>query len=442
MLKHRTRGGRLGALLTAAVLVVTAGCEGMFDVTNPGRILDEDLNSPDMVPTLVVGMSADFSDVVDGMAFNVARLTDEISGSGSYFNTGRFRKGILDPDDTNGLWEQTHEARFMADDGLRRMQEDVEGFNFNNNPLVARAYLFQGLANRILGELFCEVAYDGGAPEPRTVAFERAINALQQAISHGDGSGDEDGQAYATAARGGIAQAYVGLGDWDQAVQYASQVPTDFEYVAYYHPGENTNVIYNETHGRPEISTYGVLAGQFDEPGEPRAPYIKCGVMQGGSVEGTGKAGCTYAQGADGETPHWMQMKYDTNGGDIRVVSGEEMRLIEAEAALRNNDLGTFTMKINEVRAQYGLDPIDEPAEVGELNYPHDLDDNDAWSILDRERHLTLWMEGRRLWDLHRWDHPFLAGGVTIDEAAINPRASCLPIAQSECEVNDNIPCT
>ena len=43
-----------------------------------------------------------------------------------------------------------------------------------------------------------------------------------------------------------------------------------------------------------------------------------------------------------------------------------------------------------------------------------------GWDILDRERHLTLWLEGRRLWDLHRWNHPHLNGGGVVYEATVD----------------------
>ena len=62
-----------------------------------------------------------------------------------------------------------------------------------------------------------------------------------------------------------------------------------------------------------------------------------------------------------------------------------------------------------------------------------------GWDILDRERHLTLWLEGRRLWDLHRWDHPHLDGGGVVYKATVARRASCMPIALDECQVNEKV---
>jgi len=113
--------------------------------------------------------------------------------------------------------------------------------------------------------------------------------------------------------------------------------------------------------------------------------------------------------------------------------------VIQAEAALLNGDLGEFTTQINRLRAIWDLDPIAQPASAGALEYPNAYDD--AWSILDGERMLTLWLEGRRLWDLHRWDHPFLDGGTVVWPGEPR-RDSCLPVPAGECRVNPNFTCT
>jgi starch-binding outer membrane protein, SusD/RagB family len=273
---------------------------------------------------------------------------------------------------------------------------------------------------------------------PRTAAFDSAIVSLTTAIEH---AGSIPVAAdYRMAAVAGLAQAYVGLGQWDKAVAEAAKVPTSFVHSAIYNRTADNNVIYVETHQRAELGVYGTLASRFD-PQEARAGFTKCGVYTDPNDPSKGvtkvaDAGCTSEKGADGLTAHWRQEKYPDYGSDIPVAKGTEMRLIEAEAALRNGDLGTFTAKINEVRAFYGIDPIEQPATAGALEYPNALDD--GWSILGAERWLTLWLEGRRLWDLYRWDHPFLEGGTVIYPA--EPlRAWCMPLPAIECQLNQNL---
>ncbi len=406
------RLGRAGIVL---LLACTLAACNVFDVKNPGKILDEDLNNERAIRALVVGMSADFSVVYDDLGFIVARLSDEMAASGSYFLSTRARFGIIESDDTDFYWEGLHQARFVAENGLVRM-EDVLGDQFNGNPLTARAYFFAGLANRALGEAFCQVTYEGSEPLPKAAAFERAVGHFTNAISQAQQAGEND---LLLAAYGGRAQAHVGLGDWASAVADAQQLSTDFAYEAIYsdNSGRESNEIYDETHQRYEMSAFGALAGSFDPP-DPRAPYTDCRVDDD----------CSTNIGADGSTFHLRQEKYNALGSNIPVVKGTEMRLIEAEALWEQGNLDAAMAKINEVRAFFDLDPLTATTR------------EEVFDVLDKERHLTLWLEGRRLFDLHRWDHPFLRGGGVVYEG-IDNRASCLPIADSECQTNPNVSC-
>lgn len=409
----------LGALLLAA-------CE--FETTNPGRVLEEDLNSEAAVGPLVVGMSSDFSRGYDDIGFLIARASDEMAGSGSYSTTAEFRLGLIANEFVDYEWESMARARWVAEDGLRRMQEDVPGFEFEGNPLTARAYLLAGLSNRVLGESFCNVVFDGGPSQAPSAAFQNAVDAFNEAIDHAAQAGASDIE---TAAYGGRAQAHVGLGDWASAVTDAAQVPTDFVYNAIYDdPTEREyNEIYDETHRRPEMSAYNTYVATL-VPQDPRAPYTDC--TQPG-------AGCGHEQGADGSTPHYQQEKYQSLGAEIPVVKGTEMRLIEAEALLvQASDVPGAIAKINEVRDFWGIGQIDATG----------MTLQDAWITLDRERLLTLWLEGRRFFDMRRWEAAgldylpavqFIYGGEIVWGPAENPRATCIPFSQSECLVNSNI---
>ncbi len=435
---NRTGKAGPGAVLAIASIFALTGCD--LEILNPGSILDEDLNTRELMPILVSGVSAEFNDIGDFYAFDIARLTDDLAGTGSYFSTGQYRRGVFDNENSEGHWEQAHEAAWAAGGAWERLQAVLEG-EANSFDGSARVFLLMGLAHRMLGENFCDLVYDKGPLQPREAAFDSAMVALNQAITIGTAAG---ASAFVTAAHGGIAQANVGLGNWSAAVQAASQVPTDFVHYAIYHLTANSNGIWNESWGRAEVGLWATPAQTvFD--GDPRAPYTICGAWDDpsgpswGEVTPTGACtgqGSGAHQGADGLTAHYRQDKYNESGSDVPIVSGTEMRLIEAEAALLGGDLATFTAKVNEVRAFHGADPIEQPGSVGAMEFPNAQDD--AWSILDRERYLTLWMEGRRLFDLDRWQHPFLQGGTLIGPGA-EPRVSCMPVPEIECQLNPEI---
>jgi len=445
----------LGLMLGGALLLT--GCD-IFDVQNPGPIQEEDVTSRDAVEPLVVGMSADLSTALDDIAVTSAQLSDEMEASGTFEPSRDARAGRIEADQVNLEWELIHQARFLAEDGIERLRT-VLGEDFGERKdLGARALFFAGISNRILGENFARVVFDESEAVPRDSAFRRAIPFFEEAIAVAEEAGRSE---IATAAQGGLAQVYMNLEEWDRATQYTSEVPTGFVFSATFSPNSTReeNEVWSETHDtRQEISAFGALAHErlnddlLSPPFEkdPRAPFTFCFFEE--ATEGN----CP-DNAPDGSTPHVRQEKYPGPGANIPLVKGTDMRLIEAEAALvQDQNLDAFAARINDARAEYeDLDPIAVPSAVGSLDYPSEPNgprDDDAWSILDRECHLTLWLEARRLNDLKRWGHPFLDGNGIVygrftsfddifDISIASRRASVLPIAESECNDNPNVEC-
>jgi hypothetical protein len=424
--KIRSIGVRL--LVPAAVCLVLF--LGACDVKNPGRILDEDLNDELTLQALVTGMSADLSTIVDEIAWDVATVGDEMTGCGSYFETGLKRQGIMNREDHNFEWGTHHRARWVAESGIERMRE-VLGDDFDGDPKVARAYLLAAIAHRMSGENLCYAVIDEGGVLPHTAHFDSAVVRATEAIRQGQLANEDD---FVTAAYGVRAQAHMNLGNWTQAVSDAGQVPTDFAYVAYYssNSGREENVLYIETHRRAEMSPWGTYAGSFNPP-DPRVPWIDCTVSPRPTE-------CNSSQGADGVSPYYLQRKFPELGTDIAVVKGTEMRLIEAEANLVAGQLAPAMNDINEVRDFWGLTDL-TAANLQE-----------GWTHLDRERLLTNWGEGRRFGDARRWnaagDKAYLPilqywYGLSVVPYDMNPllthRAWCVPISFDECQTNPNL---
>ncbi len=477
---------RAGILpVVAAVAVVLSGCD--LEVLNPGAIQDADLTDPSLMPVLVNGVSSEFNDFYDDMAFDVAILADEMAGTGSYSGTQQYRQGDFDWDNSEGNWAQTHEAVWSADQALIRMQEvsdAEESFDYGTSQDVARAFALKGFALNQLGENFCYAVIEVGPSQPRTVFFDNAIAAFQQAIAIGNASGATE---WVTAAYAGIAQSELGKaafggGSWgaaDAAAQAAINNGAVLGWTDYaiYHQQADINLFWTETWGRAEYGVFRTLAQQmWEQPiagdPDPRVEFKKCGEWNDptpadprtmtksnldalivGGVTPTGDCdgeGSGAHQGADGEHAHYKQMVYTERGSDIPRASGYEMRLIQAEAAMMNNDFAGMMGHINAIRTDLGIATYTTtPTALGTLDYPHDLSSNEAIDVLDRERYATLWMQGRRLFDMDRWDHPFLEGGDNslgpglgnwvVGGSSFSPRRSCMPIPKTECLLNENL---
>jgi hypothetical protein len=151
--------------------------------------------------------------------------------------------------------------------------------------------------------------------------------------------------------------------------------------------------------------------------------------------------------GGDARRPFWRADKYPARTTGIPLAKGTEMRLIEAEARLRANDVAGAVAKINEVRAFRSLPSVTATAADA------------AWALLVRERGLELWLEGRRLGDLRRWQahppartaasHQVPRGIATGQPAANDPRQNvldatplCLRVSTNEIFSNPNLATT
>ncbi|HEU4643600.1 MAG TPA: RagB/SusD family nutrient uptake outer membrane protein [Gemmatimonadaceae bacterium] len=396
---------RRAAMLVCAgsTLAATAACD--LSVTNPGSTRDQDLNTPSAMPALVNGMSGDLSYSLGYLAREGSVMTDELRESGTYPAMGRFDQGIIDDVDAGSLWDNAQEARWVAENGIDRMKQVLQA-DFETSPLSARAYLYAGFANRVLGENMCDAVIDGGPRQSDSVYFQRADSEFTEALRLAQAQGVD---SLALTALAGRAQVRADLGRWTDADADAAQVPADFRFDAIFSTNserENNNLAY-ETTTRREVSVWGTQWAATNA--DPRVPwdtlFTSAGVVQ---------------KGNNGSTPFFRQKKYPGVDAPIPLAKGTEMLLIRAEAALRDGAVPAAMGYVNDERAAYGLAALDVS------------DADSAWTVLQSERGAVLWLETRRLWDLRRW---YAEGRTTFLEG----RDTCIPISQAEQSSNPNL---
>ena len=394
--------------LLLALALAPAGC-GILDVSNPGPIEDEKLDSPESAAALVYGMSHDLSSSLNLLVEMAAVVSDELTFSGSFGNFGGIN-GVVEPDDMNSTWRRAQRARWVAENGVERLKNSL-GDEYETSANAARANLLAGISGRFMGENFCQAVIDGGPAQDRSVYFERAEGYFTEAARLADAAGVP---AYKTAALGGRAEVRAALGRWSEAAVDAQAVTTGFSYDAYY-SGDNSsqlNAIADETQTTYQFTVYGNRWAEHH--GDPRAPW-----------DTLYASGGTIAKSANGNTPVFQQNKYVSLGAPIPLVTGVAMRTLQAEAALRANDMDGMTGHLNDARAHYGMAALGVPANA-----------TDAWSVLRYERGATTWLEGRRLWDLSRW---YAETGPAHDDFMAN-RSKCLPVSEDEMQTNPNFP--
>ncbi|HEX3160808.1 MAG TPA: RagB/SusD family nutrient uptake outer membrane protein, partial [Gemmatimonadaceae bacterium] len=192
------------------------------------------------------------------------------------------------------------------------------------------------------------------------------------------------------------------------------EVTTAFRYDAYFSAANSVqqNQVADETHTTYQFTVHGNRwAAHY---GDPRAPW-----------DTLYASGGTIAKSANGSTPVFQQKKYVDLGAPIPLVTGVAMRTLQAEAALRGNDINGMTGHLNAARTHFGMTGLAVPANL-----------TDAWSVLRYERGATTWLEGRRLWDLSRW---YAETGPAHDDFMAN-RSKCLPVSEDEMQTNPNFP--
>jgi hypothetical protein len=163
-----------------------------------------------------------------------------------------------------------------------------------------------------------------------------------------------------------------------------------------------------QTISRREVTVFGTVYATISKT-DPRTPWD------------TVKAGTGIQTGQDGKTKFFQQKKYTSLGSPVPLVKGADMLLMRAEERLRANDLAGMTTLINSARATWtGLTALTAPTTVAA-----------GWTMLQAERGSALWLEGRRLWDLRRWN-------VEGTNTFLTGRSKCVPVSTNERASNVN----
>jgi hypothetical protein len=472
----------------AAAAILLAACD--TSVTNPGPIPDENLNDPLAYPSLVIGSRLALarsygSDAANGgqLAYWGAAVAFEIIPAGS---TGSFgiptvvQTGVLNPTIADDDWESANQARFTAEDVLRRFAEvgARDTLKRARPNQIAEVALYAGYSNRALGENFCGAVLpltnpDGslspGDSTPHTDYFLRAEQHFTNTIAQSllaTGTDTVRAATLRTAAYAGRASVRLDLASWgvtspgvataaamwDSAAVDAGRVTSNtFVFQLPYSTQEQTqyNYLYWSSADQPyrahtqwgtflegyyRASRALALANPLTYKADVRARWDTAGLTGDAAVARFG-----------GRVSWWPQRKHASESAPINLSSGWEMRLVEAERALVAGDALTAVNTLNLRRTDLSLPTYDNTVSV-----------DSAWTLLKLERGIELWLEARRLGDLRRWivngvpgnlydglyrasrTGPYLATPVETMTAPV-ARSLCFPIAQSERDTNPNL---
>ena len=409
------RQGCRGILGAVAFTVLLSGCD-LFDVVNPGPIIDEALNEEAAGKTVLIGVAADVEVSVDAMAWLGGPASTDLDADATQPWLQDAGEGRLTVINAESSWNPMQLARWGAAAGIARLSETQS--DAGTNQYLTAAYIWAGWANRILGDNACIAVFGGedkdgdgttesGEVQDRDQHYVRAIERFETALSRAQSGGHD---SIAMASRAGMAQANLMLGNYSQAQSLAAQIPDDFMWAARRSSNTNReiNSVYQFTHeGTKQITVWGMYNDSIGPETDPRVPWRDMNQTSGGGVK-----------------PFYRQLKYTDRGDDFPLAKGHEMRLIEAEVMLRMGDREGAIAKINYVRERVGVPPVSAAT------------DDEAWLALDRERNFELWLEARRLKDNQRFSREGLSSWAV---AFMQGRHDCFPPSLAECSANENV---
>ena len=421
-------------LSVSLVLIAVAACD--TTVSNPGPVQDEFLADRNSAAATVNGAGRAVSSGINWIGYTGAAVAREIhpaGSTGSFGISNLWQNGELSPSDgdLDTHWEQSQRARWLAEEAVRRLetagpppagslQTPVQYKN-----LLQLAYLYAGFANRVLGENMCEATIDGGPRLANTVFFTRAESLFTKAIAVSGGT-PATMLAQSTAAYAGRAAARVFLGKWNEAVADAALVPIAYVYnLSYFNLGDDAqrNRIAWAIGNTPYRAHTQWSTWHYDyrtATSDPRVPITITTLQGDAAIECCGRV------------PFYPEAKMSTSASPVRLASGREMRLIEAEAKLRANDLPGAMTSINLVRTNAGTSAVTATTIT------------EGWRLLKRERGIELWLEARRLGDMRRWKAENTPGALDPLEqpgtlSHLAKQDLCFPISRSERETNPNL---
>jgi hypothetical protein len=411
-------------LLVLAGTVLTAACE--LKVTNPGPVNADFLNDKSALPAIVNGAGRDLADALNWTLYTSAAAAREIWPAGS---TGSFgisvntQNGRLTEDESGDYWDRGQRARWTAEQGSVRLKSVLGDADYAKSSQAAQILVWAGFANRMLGENMCTGVIDGGAAQDSKVYFTRAEANFTEAMGIATAAGNS---TLATAALAGRASVRLNLNNLTGAVTDAAGVATTFTYRMPYYTNEQAqyNRIYFANANQPYrayTQKWTWVEAYRASTRDARVPYDSSATLK----EGDGAVG-GQPDGSSGKVRWYFQSKYATQNANVNLVSGWEMRLIEAEAKLIGGDVAGAVAIINVRRAALNV-----PLVTATTN-------SDAWTALKRERAIELWLEARRLGDLRRWKAAGRPGSFDTREDLSN-RDLCFPVSLQEKQSNTNL---
>jgi len=352
----------------------------ILEVEFPGQIPTEQINDPSLAAVLVRSVIGDFECAYSNYMSGSSVHSDEYETSNSNVPLANWGERTITADENDysvgtcegnfGMNLTLHTARFQSEEASKKLAGWTDQQVTGRASLQAQAKVYGAYSYLLMGEGFCQVAFDGAAVQPPTAALTLAETKFGEGIAFAQASSNTD---MLNLARVGMARTKMDLKKWAEAVTFASQVPPT--YTKNVDRGQESNRRWNKLWRLAEQQGAYTVATTYRNMNDPRVPVIDAG------------------RGAfNSEVRLWVNRKYNSLTSPMRLASGIEANLIQAEALIQQNQVAQGMALINTRRAAVSLPPLVALTQTDAINV-----------VIDERRKELSFEGGHRLNDLLRY---------------------------------------
>ena len=418
MMSFKTFPVMLRACGSAALLAVcVAGCDlnDLLEVSDPSRLLSENVEVPSQATALMNGLEADFLCAHGTLMLVQAVLSDEFedhAASGDVWTLDRRRPQNVDnwgDNDCTSLLPSVYlpagRSRWVADNMVTLLSGWTDEEVASRAERIARAYLLGGFSAAMIGMTNCTAALDVGPELTQMDMFAAAESRFTMALTGGTSD-------ITNAARVGRARVRLYMGDTAGALTDAMAVSAGF--VMNLSPNDATTRLYNRIWHRNLFAfSYGV------------PPWTR-NLMTGGVPDPRMVSTDTGEFTGWGPSNVWGQVKFTAADTPVPIARYAEAQLIIAEIT----GGATAVAVINALRGPLGLPVFASAIEA------------DIQAEVVAERRRELFLEGFRAYDIRRLGLPFVPAIGTDYQPGVKGGTygdqTCIPIPIIETFNNEN----
>jgi starch-binding outer membrane protein, SusD/RagB family len=418
-----------GALVAVAVATLaTAGCDDIFSLkqSNPGQVDAATLYIPANAQLLVNSAVGDFECAFTRYVTGTGILADEIENAIAQQVNFDYDRRTIPPTgpyaggcggaQQPGIYTSVSIARATADTVYARFTEWTDAEVANRVSHMATLSAYGGYSLLLLGEAFCSAAINVGPEMSSPQLFEEAKLRFDRAIEHATAAGNTAMLEFAYLGR---ARAYNNLGQHALAQADAERVSPSF--------------VVNTTADPVNVRRQNILFVHINQSFFGTVDPTFRNLTLGGQPDPRVRVTNTGFTGTTVSTPIWTPDKYPQVNSVMPVARYAEAQLIIAEARIAANDLQGAADAINAARNSTGRSGLPLYDATGQTQ-------EQVRAQLIEERRREFFLEGRRLWDIRRFNlplvpapgEPYKSGGVWGDQR-------CFPLPNVERNNNPNI---